>query len=95
MYIVAAISKCQFKFGYYSLIIILEVVHHFQDCNNFQAGGDIIRSSVKTDRLDETAVFGAVCKHEYPKLFCNIKQGGERLVLRLVYAALTYRSHAQ
>ena len=43
-------------------------------CSNFQAG-DKLRSKKKSSRLDETAVFGSACRHEYPQLFLNLKHG--------------------
>lgn len=48
-----------------------------QDCHDFKAGNKI-RSSVKSSKLDETAVFGMMCKHELPLMFCNIRGGGEK-----------------
>ena len=32
--------------------------------------------------LDETAVFGCSCRHEFPLLFTNLKHG-ERFVIKL------------
>lgn len=48
-----------------------------KDCHNFLAG-DAMRSSTRYQALDETALFGASCHHEFPSLFCNLKHG-ERL----------------
>jgi len=55
----------------------------------------VVRSSVKTDKLDETAVFGCMCKHEIPKKFCNIRKGGERYVIfgRDVYTYVSCLLH--
>jgi len=41
-------------------------------CSNFVAG-DNIRTEKKSAKLDETAIFGAACRHGFPKLFCNLK----------------------
>ena len=45
-----------------------------QDCNDFLAGS-MLRSAVRYRALDETAVFGASCRHEFPLLFLNLKHG--------------------
>lgn len=45
-----------------------------QTCNNFLAG-DSLRSSRRFHALDETALFGCACKHEFPCLFLNLKHG--------------------
>lgn len=50
-----------------------------QVCSDFLAG-DALRSSQRFHALDETAVFGCACKHEFPVLFLNLKHG-ERLLL--------------
>ena len=47
-------------------------------CNNFLAG-NAIRSARRYKALDETAVFGYCCRHEFPGKFINLKHG-ERLV---------------
>ncbi|XP_078490938.1 uncharacterized protein LOC144747066 [Ciona intestinalis] len=44
------------------------------DCSNFQAGS-LIRSKGKNNKLSEKGVFGACCKHEFPKMFVNLKHG--------------------
>lgn len=49
----------------------------------------MIRSSNKTAKLDETAVFGAMCRHEIPLMFLNIKNGGEKFVV-VCYYVLTF-----
>lgn len=51
---------------------------YFQMCNDFLAGNEL-RSSQRYHALDETAVFGSACRHEFPHLFINLKHG-ERLV---------------
>ncbi|XP_028412645.1 uncharacterized protein LOC114535544 [Dendronephthya gigantea] len=45
-------------------------------CHNFQAGSNL-RSKVKTKKLDETAIFGAGCRHEVPLKFFSLKRGEE------------------
>ncbi|XP_076807972.1 uncharacterized protein LOC143451370 isoform X1 [Clavelina lepadiformis] len=47
------------------------------DCSNFQAGS-LIRSKKKSTKLDVKGVFGACCRHEFPKMFLDMKHG-ERL----------------
>ncbi|XP_025112708.1 uncharacterized protein LOC112575228 isoform X1 [Pomacea canaliculata] len=47
------------------------------DCSDFQAGSN--RSKSRTEKLDETAVFGCACsRHEFPHRFFSLKHG-ERL----------------
>ena len=41
--------------------------------------GDVLRSSQRFRALDETAVFGSACRHEFPHMFLNLKHG-ERYV---------------
>ncbi len=50
--------------------------HHncIQMCHNFLAG-DALRSSKRYNALDETALFGCACRHEFPMLFVNLKHG--------------------
>ena len=48
-------------------------------CNNFLAG-DVMRSCTWYKALDETAVFGCACRHEFPIMFINLKHG-ERFVM--------------
>ncbi|XP_062600990.1 uncharacterized protein LOC134262632 [Saccostrea cucullata] len=47
------------------------------DCHEFQAG-NALRSKVKNSKLSETAVFGSVCRHEFPHAFFSLRHG-ERL----------------
>jgi hypothetical protein len=44
------------------------------DCSDFLAGS-IMRSAVRYKSLDETAVFGYMCRHEFPGQFLNLKHG--------------------
>ena len=43
----------------------------------------VLRSSRRYGALDETAVFGCACRHEFPWLYINLKHG-ERLVQRYI-----------
>ncbi|CAG2209726.1 unnamed protein product [Mytilus edulis] len=45
-----------------------------KDCSDFQAGNDI-RSKAKNNKLSETAVFGATCRHDFPQKFFSLKHG--------------------
>ncbi|KAH3793563.1 hypothetical protein DPMN_147077 [Dreissena polymorpha] len=47
------------------------------ECSNFQAG-NVIRSKIKTKKLDITGVFGSVCKHDIPVMMLDMTHG-ERL----------------
>ncbi|XP_068739812.1 uncharacterized protein [Montipora capricornis] len=47
-----------------------------EQCNQFQAGSSL-RSKNKSKKLDETALFGASCKHEVPLKFFSLKRGEE------------------
>ena len=55
-----------------------------QECNDFLAG-NILRSSTRYKALDETAIFGSACRHEFPALFFNLKHG-ERYIFTSVHA---------
>lgn len=48
-----------------------------KECSQFQAGGDfdVIHCKGKNNLFDEKAVFGCVCRHEYPLRFLDIKHG--------------------
>lgn len=56
--------------------IILCLQH--STCNDFVAGNQL-RSANRYKALDETAVFGYACRHEFPGRFINLKHG-ERYV---------------
>lgn len=45
-----------------------------QTCNEFLAG-DVLRSANRYKALDETALFGCACRHEFPLMFINLKNG--------------------
>jgi len=47
-----------------------------ESCNQFQAGSNL-RSKIKSKKLDETALFGAGCRHEVPLKFFSLKRGEE------------------
>ena len=47
---------------------------NFQECNSFQAG-DKTRAKITSAKVDETGVFGAVCRHEVPWRFFSLKRG--------------------
>ena len=47
-------------------------------CSDFLAG-NALRSSKRYKALDETALFGVACQHEFPIVFVNLKHG-ERYV---------------
>lgn len=38
----------------------------------------MLRAPRQTDKLDEKALFGSVCRHEFPLMFTNIKHDGEK-----------------
>lgn len=48
-----------------------------KECSDFQAGNSL-RSKVKNSKLSETAVFGSVCRHEFPQSIFSLRHG-ERL----------------
>ncbi|PIK42692.1 hypothetical protein BSL78_20461 [Apostichopus japonicus] len=45
-----------------------------QNCSSFQAGS-LIHTDKTSGQIDETGLFGAVCRHEMPLFFFNLKQG--------------------
>lgn len=55
-----------------------ELYTYVQMCSDFLAG-DALRSSQRYKALDETAIFGTACRHEFPYRFVNLKHG-ERYV---------------
>lgn len=44
------------------------------ECSQFQAANNL-RSKSKTPKIDETGVFGAVCRHEMPLKFFSLRHG--------------------
>ena len=65
----APLNKRQTETATIMLIAIL-----LQDCNDFKAGNKL-RSKSKSGKLSETGIFGAVCRHELPLLFLNMRHG--------------------
>ena len=61
-----------------------------QPCSDFLAG-DVLRSSTRYKSLDETAVFGCACRHEFPLMFIDLKHG-ERFVTDYNVYVHTYHS---
>ncbi|XP_071854915.1 uncharacterized protein [Apostichopus japonicus] len=45
-----------------------------QNCSSFQAGS-LIHTDKTSGQIDETGLFGAVCRHEMTLFFFNLKQG--------------------
>ena len=50
----------------------------FSECNDFKAG-TMLRSNSRYHKLDETALFGCACRHEFPLLFLDLKHGEMKL----------------
>ena len=48
--------------------------HILQDCHEFLAG-NMLRSAKRYKALDEIAIFGCACRHEFPCFFINLKHG--------------------
>uniref|UniRef100_A0A1X7UAW0 CxC1-like cysteine cluster associated with KDZ transposases domain-containing protein n=1 Tax=Amphimedon queenslandica TaxID=400682 RepID=A0A1X7UAW0_AMPQE len=48
--------------------------NNVEECSNFKAGS-MLRSASRYHALDETGVFGAGCRHEFPIYFCSLKHG--------------------
>ena len=55
-------------------LFLIYFYHDIQECNNFLAG-NMLRSAKRYHALDETAVFGYCCRHEFPGKFINLKHG--------------------
>ena len=62
--------------------LVVIIYYSEQGCNDFLAG-NMIRSASRYKALDETALFGCVCRHEFPIRFFNLKHG-ERYLLHLL-----------
>ena len=52
-----------------------------QDCSEFVAG-NALRSASCYKALDETAVFGYACRHEFPERFLNLKYSERHVIHR-------------
>lgn len=61
-----------------SVVYVYIVLMILKDCHEFLAG-NAMRSSTRFRALDETALYGVSCRHEFPTLFCNLIHG-ERYV---------------
>lgn len=70
---------------YCSGIVVLCIL--FQDCSGFLAG-DALRSSTRYHALDETALFGCGCRHEFPLKFFNLKHGERCVLVRVLIVIL-------
>ena len=58
-----------------SWCVVKWYLHLFsQACNDFLAG-NMLSSSNRYYALDETALFGCACRHEFPCFFINLKHG--------------------
>ena len=55
-------------------VSLIDFIVYSQDCNNFLAG-NMLRSNSRFRALDETALFGSACRHEFPAIFFNLKHG--------------------
>ena len=49
-------------------------IYYLQSCSEFSAG-NALRSSQRYHALDETALFGSACRHEFPHTFINLNMG--------------------
>lgn len=57
-----------------SIIMIMIFIIKKSQCSDFLAG-NVLRSSKRYKALDETALFGVACRHEFPVAFVNLKHG--------------------
>ena len=55
-------------------VSLIDFIVYSQDCNIFLAG-NMLRSNSRFRALDETALFGSACRHEFPAIFFNLKHG--------------------
>lgn len=55
-------------------VVDMSVIFLLQDCSDFLAG-NALRSHGRFSALDETAMMGVVCRHEYPLCFINLYHG--------------------
>ena len=56
------------------ITMICNILIMLQACNDFLAG-NMFRSAHRYSALDETALFGCACHHEFPGCFINLKHG--------------------
>ena len=50
----------------------------------------MLRSASRFHALDETALFGCACRHEFPRLFINLRHGERYGVNYLVILFIVY-----
>ena len=43
----------------------------------------MLRSATRYSALDETALFGSACRHEFPCIFFNLKHGERYMLIKL------------
>lgn len=53
---------------------VLPTLFFFQECNEFLAG-NALRAKSRYRALDETAVIGSCCRHEFPRRFFSSNHG--------------------
>ena len=58
----------------YKVLCLILLHYCYQECSDFLAG-NMLRSSSRYSALDETALFGSACRHEFPAMFFNLKHG--------------------
>lgn len=56
------------------MLFVMLFFPQLKECNEFLAG-NMLRSATRYKALDETAVFGYACRHEFPGKFINLKHG--------------------
>ena len=78
VFMCVCVYVCMYLCMYVCMYVVCMYVCMHQMCSNFLAGG-MIRSANRYKALDETAVFGFCCRHEFPGRFINLKHG-ERFV---------------
>ena len=61
----------------------LFVVVFAQECNDVLAG-NMLRSATRFRALDETALFGSACRHEFPAVFLNLKHEERYIIITVL-----------
>lgn len=56
------------------MLVFMLFFPQLKECNDFLAG-NMLHSAARYKALDETAVFGYACRHEFPGKFINLKHG--------------------
>ena len=59
---------------YSSTLHTVQLCTSNQECSDFTAGS-VLRSASRYHALDETDIFGCACRHEFPRMFVNLKHG--------------------